>query len=157
MYPVLLTEDEILTLRLMLRTVISRRTLEACEEYKLKLKALLAEENSEGVDKSFVQKTLNIQDTYRNIDIILFQAQVKAAGKKQSVIIAMGEPEFKSLRHCAQQRYYTDNVSDPASLETADRIVRNQDSIKLSFENAEMKAKLDDRPTQPVPPPGLMN
>lgn len=156
MFPVTLTEDEILTLRLMLRTVISRRTLEACSEYKLKLKALKENESTDPVDMGFVQKTLLIQDTYRNLDIILYQAEKTAAAKKDTVVIALGPSQFGSLKACAHFKYYTDNVSDAASLETADRIVRHQDSIKRAFENSEAQLRDIARPNHPVPT-GFLN
>lgn len=151
MYPVILTEDEILTLRLMLRTVISRRTLEACGEYRLKLKALKEDENTDPVDLGFVQKTLLIQDTYRNLDIILYQAEKRAAEKKDTVILALGPSQFNSLKACAHFKYYTDNVSDTASLDTADKIVRNQDNLKKAFENAEAQLRDTARPNHPIP------
>lgn len=157
MYPVILNEEELLTLRLMLRTVMSRRTLENCDQYKLKLKALIEGEGSEGVDASFVQRNLHIQDTYRNLDIILFQAQVKAASNKQAVIISMGQNEFGSLKFCANCKYYTDSPQDPASLETADRIARHQQSLKTSFDNAETQARTSTTPNHPPPPSGLLN
>jgi len=157
MYPVQLSEDQIVTLRLMLRTVISRRTLENCEEYKLKLRALKEDESSERVDVSFVQKNLNIQDTYRNLDIMLFQAQVKSSAKKEAVVITFDQQAFNSLKFCVNCRYYTDNVSDPASLNTADRIIRNQDDLKRGFDNAEAQARPDATPNIPAPAGGLMN
>lgn len=156
MFPVILNDEELLTLRLMLRTVMSRRTLEACEDYKQKLKALLPEESSKGVDMGFVQRNLTLQDTYRNLDIILFQAQVKAAANKQSVVINMGQQEFLSLKFCANCRYYSD-AEDPASQETNDRISKHQDKVKQAFDNAEVNAKLAEHPTQPAPPSGLLN
>jgi hypothetical protein len=136
---------------------MSRRTLENCEQYKQKLKALLENESTEAVDAAFVQKNLVIQDTYRNLDIILFQAQVKAATSRQSVIISMGQNEFSSLRFCASCKYYTDAPQDPASLDTADRIVRHQQTVRQAFENAETKARVDTTPNHPAPPSGLLN
>lgn len=156
MYPVILTSDEILCLRLMLRTVVARRTLEACDNYKQKIKTLKPEENSEPVDQWFTNKCLRLQDHFRTLDIILFQAQHRSIEKKESVVLALGQEEFSTLRGVSGHVYYTDKDSDRDSLETQDKISRFQDKVKLAFENAELKSKNDATPNQLLPKPSKL-
>lgn len=158
MYPVILTTDEILCLRMMLRTVVARRTLEACSGYKLKIKALKPEEMVETVDLWFTDKCLRIQDQFRTLDINLFQAQHRSIEKKDSVVIALDQEAFTALRYVASQAYYSDKDSDAGALEVQNKIAKFQDKVKLAFENSELKSKTDATPNQLLPPPSkLMN
>jgi hypothetical protein len=132
MYPLVLSPEEVMVLRLIIRMVLLHQISRASEEFRKLLRDPQRTDADEVIDAAFNQKVTNLIEMYHALEAPLVRTAILAPS--DTSILNMPEEKFFALKKCAESRY-------SGSGEILLKIQSVQPALLAAFEAAEEQAR----------------
>lgn len=141
MYPLVLSPDEVMTLRLIIRAILTHQISRASEEFRALLRDPQRQVADQIIDAGFNDKLRRLIETYQTLEAPLVRTAVLAPS--ETAILNMPEETFFTLKKCADFKFGGEG-------EIVTKILSVQPAIKAAFEAAEEHVKAVP-PVQNIP------